>query len=48
METKFLTDDERMIALEWYIEGKRLADIAQHFGLTWDQLLNELQPPKGN
>lgn len=44
MEQKHLTDDERTLALEWYIGGKKLATIAQHFKMSWDQLLHELQP----
>lgn len=42
-----LNETQRKLALYWYaVEGFDLVTIAQHFGLTRDQLANEISTVK--
>jgi hypothetical protein len=39
-----LNSEQRQLALDWYVQkGYDLITIAQHFGLTRDQLAHELR-----
>lgn len=42
-KTKLLTEQDKKIALHWYaVKDYDLATIAQHFGLTVEQIKSEL------
>jgi predicted DNA-binding protein YlxM (UPF0122 family) len=38
-----LTEGQRKLALDWYIKGFDLITIAQHFGISRDDLARELR-----